>query len=120
MDCERMAMLLYDPDNATYEIDGTRMDLALEYRDNMRGPYSPELQRVLDRMRSTPMKGRLALAVLEPYREFALVRLSGERGVAPVPVEGVSYASVPEAEWDIFKRRWRDLTGMPVTVADPW
>lgn len=113
-------MLPYDPDGATWEIDGTRMDLALEYRDCMRGPYSLELQRVLDRMRSTPLKGRLALVVVEPFRKFALVRLSGERGVAPVPVEGVNYASVSEAEWDIFKRRWQELTGVPVTVADPW
>ncbi len=115
-----MNMLLYDPDNATYEFDGARMDLALEYRDNPRGPYSAELQRVLDRMRSTPMKGRLALSVIEPFSKFALVCLTGERGVAPIVVEGVSYASIPEAEWDIFKRRWQELTGMPVTVSDPW
>ena len=113
-------MLLYDSNSATYEIDGTRMDLALEYRDNPRGPYSLDLQRVLDRMRSTPMKGRFALIVLEPFRKFALARLSGERGIPPVPVEGVNYASIAEAEWDIFKRRWQELTGLAITVADPW
>jgi hypothetical protein len=26
-------------------------------------------------------------------------------------VEGVRYLSPAEAEWDIFKRRWRELTG---------
>lgn len=112
-------MLLYDPDNATFEIDGDRMDLALEYRDRMRGPYSLELQRVLDKMRTTPMKGRFALIVVEPFRKFVLARLSGERGVAPEVVEGVAYTSIAEAEWDLFKRRWQELTGKPVTVPDP-
>ena len=112
-------MLLYDPDNATYEIDGTRTDLALEYRDQLRGPYSIELQRVLDKMRSTPMKGRFALVVVEPFRKFALARLSGERGVPPEVVDGVTYASIAEAEWDIFKRRWQELTGRVLDVPDP-
>ena len=30
-------MLLYDPENSTFEIDGLRMDLAEEYRENLRG-----------------------------------------------------------------------------------
>ena len=112
-------MLLYDPDNSTFEIDGTRMDLAREYRDAIRGPFSLELQRVLDRMRTTPMKGRFALLVVEPFRRFQLARLSGERGVPPSPVPGVTYDSIAEAEWDIFKRRWLELTGQRVTVKDP-
>ena len=112
-------MLLYDPDGARYRIDGTRMDLAREYRDALRGPFSPELQKVLDRMRTTPMKGRYALRVVVPFREWALCRLSGERGVPPRDVPGARYRSMAEAEWDIFKRRWRDLTGHEVNVEDP-
>ncbi|WP_282604340.1 hypothetical protein [Pelagibius sp. Alg239-R121] len=112
-------MLLYDPDNAIYQIDGMRMDLAREYRDNLRGPFSLELQRVLDKMRSTPMKGRYALIVDEPFRRFSLARLSGERGVPPERIDGVTYTSLAEAEWDLFKRRWQDLTSHSVTVEDP-
>lgn len=112
-------MLLYDPDGARFQIDGSRMDLAREYRGRPRGPFSPELQKVLDRMRCTPMKGRYALIVVEPFREYALCRLSGVRGVAPEVVPGVRYRSMAAAEWDIFKRRWKDLTGLPVTVEDP-
>ncbi|MCL4187058.1 MAG: hypothetical protein KJZ85_05570 [Rhodobacteraceae bacterium] len=111
-------MLLYDPEGATYQIDGSRMDLAREYRDRLRGPFGHELQKVLDRMRNTPMKGRYALIVVVPFREYALCRLSGVRGVAPEVVPGVRYRSMAEAEWDIFKRRWRDLTGQEVTVED--
>jgi len=33
-------MLLYDPESSIYQIDGSRMDLAMEYHDNLRGPFS--------------------------------------------------------------------------------
>ena len=83
------------------------------------GPFSSELQRVLDRMRTTPMAGRFVLLVTKPFEEYALASLSGERGVAPIPVPGVIYRSMAEAEWDIFKRRWLELSGHPVTIEDP-
>lgn len=111
-------MILYDSDAANYTWDGTRMDLASEYRHAIRGPFSPELQRILDRMRTTPMKGRFALIVIEPFRCWGLARLSGVRGVAPTPVEGVIYTSLAEAEWDIFRRRWEEMTGIPVSLPD--
>ena len=79
---------------STFQFDGHRMDLAEEYRDNLRGPFSLELQQILDRMRTTPMKGRFALTVVEPFKKFALARLSGERGVPPTPVDGVFYHSI--------------------------
>jgi hypothetical protein len=31
-------------------------------------------------------------------------------------VEGVRYRSPEEAEWDIFKRRWRELTGEALDI----
>lgn len=57
--------------------------------------------------------------LVEPFRKFALARLSGERGVPPEVVDGVTYASIAEAEWDIFKRRWQELTGRELDVPDP-
>ena len=65
------------------------------------------------------MKGRFVLLVVEPFYKFQLARLSGERGVPPEPVPGAIYHTMAEAEWDIFKRRWVELTGQPVTVEDP-
>lgn len=109
-------MILHDPGTAIHTWDGTRLDLAEEYRRRPRGPFRPELQRILDRMRLTPMQGRYALVVLEPFRRWALVRLSGVRGVPPTPVDRVEYSSLAEAEWDIFRRRWKDLT--TVEIAD--
>jgi hypothetical protein len=111
-------MLLYDPDSSIYEIDGSRMDLAKEYRDNLRGPFSNELQKILDKMRTTPLEGRLVLIIIKPFQEFGLARLSGKRGIPPNPIKGIKYYSIAEAEWDIFKRRWRELTNIPVTIKD--
>ena len=90
------------------------MDLAQEYRNNLRGPFSPELQKVLDRMRTTPLRGRYALRVVEPFTEFALVRLSGDRMIPPIDMEGIRYRSILDAEWDIFRRRWHEITGVAI------
>ena len=57
--------------------------------------------------------------MLPPWCPHQLARLSGERGVPPEPVPGAVYTSMAEAEWDIFKRRWLELTGQRVTVEDP-
>ena len=112
-------MLLYDPDSSIYKIDGNRMDLAEEYRDNLRGPFSDELQKILDKMRTTPLKGRFALIILKPFKEFGLARMSGERGIPPTQIVGKKYYSMAEAEWDIFKLRWHELTGKTITIKDP-
>ena len=109
-------MIIYDADNAIYRFDGRSMDLAREYKMNPRGPYSAKLQQILDRMRCTPMQGRYALLVEKPFESFRLCRLSGKRGIPPTIVDNIVYSSIAEAEWDIFKRRWKDLTGHDVIL----
>ena len=44
-------MIPYDPNSAILQFDGNRMDLVIEYRNNIRGPYSLALQQILDKMR---------------------------------------------------------------------
>ena len=112
-------MLLYSSTNSVYKIDGSRMDLAKEYRDKLKGPYSFELQSILDRMRTSSLNGRLVLIVIEPFKRYRLARLSGERGVSPKIIDNVIYNSISEAEWDIFKRRWYELTGYKINIKDP-
>ena len=90
------------------------MDLVKEYIDNPRGPFSSELQKILDRMRTSPLAGRYALRVVKPFKQFALVKLSGTRMVPPTEVENVTYKSILEAELDIFCRRWKDITGVTI------
>ena len=111
-------MIPYDPNSSVLNFDGNRMDLVEEYRKNIRGPYSLELQQILDKMRTTPLKGRYILIITKPFKEFTLAQLSGIRGVNPKPVPGVTYNSIAEAEWDIFKRRWTFLSGVEISLED--
>lgn len=106
----------YDPDTSIYPVDGTRLDLAREFKADMRGPHSEELRRVLYRMRTMPLAGRYAVVVVEPFKEWALARLSGRRGVAPEIFEDRRFQSLGEAEWEIFKLRWEELSGVAIDV----
>jgi len=94
-----------------FQIDPRRRELAIEFKARPFGPHSGELQRVLNLMRAQPLPGRYALVTVTAHREWALARLGHARGGKVEIVEGVRYRSPEAAEWDIFKRRWQELTG---------
>lgn len=95
-----------------YEIDPERVDLAEEFRANIYGRHSGELQRVLNRMRAGEHAGRYVLVAEDrDAKGWLLARLGAERGDPPVPVPGYRFTSVEEAEWTVFKLRWQELTG---------
>ena len=107
-------MATYNESTSIYSWDGHRLDLADEYRSNLRGPFSSELQKILDRMRTSPLAGRYAVRIIIPFKKFALVELSGVRGVPPSDIEGITYETISDAEWDIFRRRWKQITGVTI------
>ena len=39
--------------------------------------------------------------------------------ISPKIIDNVIYNSISEAEWDIFKRRWYELTGYKINIKDP-
>ncbi len=88
--------------------------LAEEFRHRPIGHHSPALERLLDRLRAGPTRGKYCLVCTEPHRTWRLARLSGERGVPPSLVPGCSYSSIEAAEWGVFRRRWEDETGLPL------
>ena len=95
-----------------YEIDPDRIDLAEEFRANIYGRHSGELQRVLNRMRSGERVGRyILIAEDRTARSWLLARLGARRGDPPMPVPGYRFTSFADAEWTVFKLRWKDLTG---------
>ncbi len=75
------------------------------------GYKSPGLQRLLNLMRGLGPDGKYVLLCREPYRRWALGRLPARRGEPAIEVPGVEYSNLIEAERDVFRRRWRDLTG---------
>jgi hypothetical protein len=69
------------------EIDPSRVDLAEEFKNNPGGPYSPELTQ------------------LPPVRGDKVELLTDQ-------VFGDYY----DAVWEVFKRRWKTLTGQDLAI----
>ena len=89
--------------------------LAREFRAQPHGRHSAELQRILHQMRSEPFAGRYVLVQEtrgHPYRLACL----GETPVDPISYTGDTYATLDEAEWAVFQRRWRRLFGVDLPV----
>lgn len=99
-----------------YEIDSERLDLAREFKANPYGRHSGELQRVLNRMRSPYDPHRFIVIMTERHRAWSLARL--RPGIRPEidPVPGHRFETREQAEWAIFKLRWRELTGRDLPI----
>ncbi|MCA0276922.1 MAG: ABC transporter permease [Proteobacteria bacterium] len=87
-------------------INGRSLDeLVAEFRAKTTGQHSPELQRLINRIRSEPMTGKLALLCTRPHEEWRLVQMNG-RGKPMTLLDGV-FHNLDDAEWEIFKRRMK-------------
>ena len=87
------------------------VSLAEEFRRAPAGPHSPELQRLLNVFRGPPLAGRYVLVCSEPHREWRLARLTGEAQAAVEILEDAVFTDPDEAEWAVFKLRWKAHTG---------
>ena len=108
-------MYRYWEDNAIYRIDPERVDLAREYRSRIRGPHSEELRFLLHRMRATQIRGKYVLVVVEPFKKWRIGRIT-ERNQPIEAVDDRVFDNLDEAEWAVFKLRWRDLTGRNLKI----
>ncbi|MBN35201.1 MAG: hypothetical protein CMM46_10585 [Rhodospirillaceae bacterium] len=95
-----------------YKIDPAKTELAEEFKANPFGPHSAELQKVLNVMRWEPMEGKHVLVNTVPHKEWCLAQLPGKRGVPVTLHEDVKFTDLGEAEWHIFKIRWKKHTGV--------
>ncbi len=100
-----------------YRIDTTDLPFAREFLASPIGYHSPGLQRVLNLMRGAPSAGgsaepfKYVLVIEERYSRWRLGRLPLRRGAPVELVADVVYTDLIEAERDLFRRRWKDLTG---------
>ena len=94
----------------TFRVDPTRLDLAREFKANMYGPHSGDLQRILNLFRSEPQEGQHVLIREAKGGPWALAQYDPTHGVLPHRV-GPVFATVEEAEWAVFKLRWKKFTG---------
>jgi hypothetical protein len=94
-----------------YKITREDLEFAREFLDNPVGYHSPGLQRVLNRMRGPDWAFKYVLVAQQRHAIWLLAKLPRARGSEIEIVEGVVYTDLLDAERDIFRRRWRDLTG---------
>lgn len=101
-----------------YKIDPDKDRIyAAEFMRTPVGHHSPGLQRVLNVFRGEPLRGKYVLITTKPHKEWQLARLSGERGKPPQLLDKF-YTDLEEAERDVFRRRWKDITGEELKLPD--
>ncbi|MGH6893069.1 MAG: hypothetical protein ACREEP_12490 [Dongiaceae bacterium] len=104
-------------------IKGTSVDklcqdvarLAQEFRARPHGRHSADLQRILNRMRAEPFAGRHILVQETKGMRYRLARL-GATPADPISNTGETFDTLEDAEWAVFKLRWRRLFGSDLTV----
>lgn len=104
-----------------YQIDAADLPFAAEFLAEPIGYHSPGLQRVLNRMRGADWAYKYVLVIERRHSLWRLGRMPLKRGAKIEIVDGVTYTDLLDAERDIFKRRWKDLTGedLDLALAEP-
>jgi len=82
-----------------------------EFRLNSIAAHSPGLMRVLAVMRVDPTGNQTILVCRKPFAEWVLASMPARRADPIVMETGQVFTSREEAEWAVFCRRWRLLTG---------
>lgn len=91
-------------------IDGSRLELAAEFKASPYGMHSAALRAVLNYMRGMPSAGKHFLLVIRPGEEWALGQMS-ESGGEPTISDNVRFRSMEEGEWHVFRLRWETMFG---------
>lgn len=100
-----------------YKIDPIGdLALARAYRERPSGPHSPDLLRLLNRMRREPMDDKHVLVCLERHKRWVLGKLGVGRGAAVRVIEDQVFTSRQAAEWAVFRKRWKKLTGQELPI----
>ena len=101
-----------------HRIDPSRHDLAQEFKRNPTGPHSPELQKLLKLLRWEPLADRFV--VVRPRQEgpWYLARTTGAKGHPLEIFTSYGYATLAQAHWALFRKRWEQHTGQPLVLDD--
>ena len=98
-----------------YRFDPSRTDLAREFRARPFGEHSPDLQYLLNLLRKPSERPFYVLIMTEPYRRWALaVKEPGT--LEPPRLTNTMFTDLEEAEWHVFKLRWRELAGEELSI----
>lgn len=99
-------MYKFDPDASLH--------LAQEFKAKPVGKHSAELQKILNLFRGAPQKDKYVLICTEPHKRWVLGQLTGVRGERP-RLTNMVFDRLEDAEWHVFKLRWKKYTGRELT-----
>lgn len=87
-----------------------------EFRRSPIGRHSPGLRRILNTLRYDPSGRQVILVCRRPFAEWVLGEMPARRA-DPLNIEtGPVFASRAEAEWEVFRRRWKAHTGENINL----
>jgi N,N-dimethylformamidase len=98
-----------------YRIDPSRLDLAREFKAKPHGEHSPDLQYLLNLMRKPGDEPFHALVMTEPFRRWTLALMDPTSPGLP-RLTNMVFDRLEEAEWHVFKLRWKALTGADLPI----
>lgn len=98
-----------------YVFDKARLDLAREFRANPYGEHSPDLQYLLNLMR-TPSEKPFHMLFIDRANERWTLGLMDPAGRTPPQRTNTVFTDVKEAEWHVFKLRWAELAGEELPI----
>jgi hypothetical protein len=93
-----------------YKVDPEAVHLAQEFKAKPVGKHSAELQKVLHLFRGEAQTDKYVLVCTEPHKRWTLAQLTGVRG-EPVQMTNHVFDRLEDAEWHVFKLRWKKYTG---------
>jgi len=101
-----------------YRFDPARRDLAHEFRNRPFGEHSPDLQYLLNLMRSSAPGGWYVLVMTRPHAQWTLARMVEQPDGRPAlpQLTNTTFDSLEAAEWAVFKLRWEALAGAPLDL----
>jgi N,N-dimethylformamidase len=98
-----------------YSFDKTRLDLAREFRTNPFGEHSPDLQYLLNLMR-TPSTTPFHVLFIDQAGERWTLGLMEPGQRKPPRRTNTVFTDLKEAEWHVFRLRWAQLAGEELPI----
>ena len=94
-----------------------RNDVAEEFMAKPFGRHSPDLQGLLDYMRSAPIRGKYFLWMVEPHAKWVLARFADAEPLSVERFDDIVFEDILDAERYVFRRRWSEIFGRDLEVA---
>ncbi|WP_374305772.1 hypothetical protein [Ferrovibrio sp.] len=103
-------MLKIDPGSAASAA------LASQFKAAPFGPYSADLQKMLQLLRWGYARGRTIIVCTEPYKEWRLGRMGPKRGMKVELDPSAVFTDYSAAVWACFRARFQEVTGQPCPI----